>query len=217
MEFSDLELKNMNLDFVEQYYTDKIKQYGVNSKGVDWKDSESQTLRFFQLLRGLKISIQDSILDFGCGYGALLQYLRTNHKIKSYYGYDISQAMLDEAQKLFPTESLAKWSKNFPVNQHFDYTILSGIFNVRNEQADEIWKEYIINTLQKINKISNKGFSFNILSIYSDVEYRKSYLYYADPLFFFDYCKKEISRFVCLYHDYPLYEFTISVLRSPYE
>jgi hypothetical protein len=36
-------------------------------------------------------------------------------------------------------------------------------------------------------------------------------LYYADPLFFFDYCKTRFSRFVTLIHDYPLYEFTILV------
>ena len=207
----------MNIDFIEKYYTSKIKEFGSTSKGVDWKDSESQNLRFFQLLRGLKISIQDSIFDFGCGYGALLQYLKSNHEIKSYSGYDISQAMLDEAQKIFSSEKAVEWTNSFPSNQRFDYSILSGIFNVRNEQTDEVWKEYILDTLQKVNHISDKGFSFNVLSVYSDVEYRKDYLYYADPLFFFDYCKKHFSKYVTLYHDYPLYEFTISIIRNSNE
>jgi len=102
-----------------------------------------------------------------------------------------------------------------PKSEKFDYSILSGIFNVRNEQKDNIWREYILDTLNQINGITNKGFSFNILTSFSDPEYRKEYLYYADPLFFFDYCKKNFSKYVNLFHDYPLYEFTITIKRNP--
>lgn len=217
MEFPNLELSFMNLDFIEKYYTEKVKEHGVSSRGVDWKDTESQVLRFYHLLRGLNINEQDSVLDYGCGYGALLKYLRENYSIKFYYGYDLSQAMLDEAQRLFLYEKNVQWFKRFPSEKYFDYTILSGIFNVRNEELDGDWKAYILETLSEINKVTKKGFSFNILSVYSDLEYRKNYLYYADPLFLFDYCKKNFSRFVSLYHDYPLYEFTITVLRNSNE
>jgi len=37
----------------------------------------------------------------------------------------------------------------------------------------------------------------------------KGNLYYADPLILFDWCKNEISKYVALLHNYPLYEFTI--------
>jgi hypothetical protein len=60
-------------------------------------------------------------------------------------------------------------------------------------------------------QLSKKGFAFNILTGYSDPERQRADLYYADPLFFFDYCQKNFSRFVALLHDYPLYEFTILV------
>jgi hypothetical protein len=39
-------------------------------------------------------------------------------------------------------------------------------------------------------------------------------LYYADPLFLFDYCKTKFSTLVSLIHDYPLYEFTILVRKE---
>jgi len=50
-----------------------------------------------------------------------------------------------------------------------------------------------------------------MLTKYSDREYMKEYLYYADPLFIFDYCKRNFSKKVALIHDYELYEFTILV------
>ena len=42
----------------------------------------------------------------------------------------------------------------------------------------------------------------------------RPYLYYADPLFLFDYCKKKYSKSVALLHDYGLYEFTILVRKD---
>ena len=39
-------------------------------------------------------------------------------------------------------------------------------------------------------------------------------LYYADPLFFFDYCKNYFSEKITLIHDYDLYEFTILVKKE---
>jgi hypothetical protein len=71
--------------------------------------------------------------------------------------------------------------------------------------------QYILETLEKINALSVKGFSFNILTSYSDKEYMKDNLFYADPLFFFDYCKKNFSKNVSLLHDYDLYEFTLLI------
>ncbi len=55
------------------------------------------------------------------------------------------------------------------------------------------------------------GFAFNALTSYSDIEFRRDDLYYADPLFWFDYCKTNISKYVALLHDYPEYDFTIIV------
>jgi hypothetical protein len=89
--------------------------------------------------------------------------------------------------------------------------VASGIFNVKLDTSNEDWKEYILNTLSKLNQLSSIAFSFNILTSYSDKEYMKDYLYYADPCFLFDYCKKNFSKNIALLHDYNLYEFTILV------
>ena len=62
-----------------------------------------------------------------------------------------------------------------------------------------------------MNKFSLKGFAFNVLTKYSDKEYMQNNLYYADPLFLFDYCKRNFSQNVALLHDYELYEFTLII------
>jgi hypothetical protein len=53
-----------------------------------------------------------------------------------------------------------------------------------------------------------------MLTSYADREKQRSDLYYADPMFFFDYCKRRFSPRIALLHDYPLYEFTILVRKD---
>jgi hypothetical protein len=48
-----------------------------------------------------------------------------------------------------------------------------------------------------------------MLTSYSDPERMRPELYYGDPRFFFDRCKRDYTRNVALLHDYDLYEFTI--------
>lgn len=104
---------------------------------------------------------------------------------------------------------------NIKLNFKVDYVVVSGTFNVKFGINTKNYKKYVLeklNEINEINEISLKGFSFNLLTKY--VDYKKRHLFYADPLFFFDYCKKNFSKYVSLIHDYPLYEFTILVYKK---
>lgn len=200
------------LDEVNSYYSEKILKNGATPQGVDWNSAESQTLRFKQLTDVIQGTDAFSLLDFGCGYGSLYEYLlNQNFPDFNYTGFDISEEMIAESRRLFASQPNTNWLTNLPDEHQSDYVIASGIFNVRLNNSNEAWLQYIIDTLQQMNRHARKGFSFNILTSYSDKEYMKDYLYYADPLFFFDYCKTHFSKYVALKHDYPLYEFSIIV------
>jgi hypothetical protein len=62
-----------------------------------------------------------------------------------------------------------------------------------------------------MNDLAIRGMAFNFLTKYSDAEFMRPDLYYADPCFFFDYCKKNFSKNVALLHDYKIYDFTILI------
>ena len=196
---------------ISNYYSDKIFQFGCTPNGVDWNGKESQFTRFNQLL---KICEQDDLFslgDFGCGYGALLEYLSSKPKVTKYFGYDVSELMIENALKIKAPEISAVFSTNKAGLKGLDYVVASGVFNVRLKAKEMEWIEYIKETLCLINESASKGFSFNALTSYSDKEKMKDYLYYSDPLFWFDYCKRNFSKQVALLHDYKLYEFTILV------
>ena len=197
------------INLINKYYTKLINKYGAIPAGVDWNSGESQTKRFEQLLKVVDAK-PFTINELGCGYGALVDYLKKCNFDFQYTGYDISNAMIDHAQKRFTQLENVKFSNSIQM-QMSDFTVASGIFNVKLHFEDAQWEMYCLSILDELNKSSLKGFSFNMLTKYSDASVMKPILYYADPLKVFDYCKKNFSKNIALLHDYELYEFTIVV------
>jgi SAM-dependent methyltransferase len=199
------------LESVRQYYTDRIETYGATPQGVDWNSLESQELRFEQLLKVCDPARSFSVNDYGCGYGALVDYMIARGYEFQYHGYDICDRMIARARVLHSALPQSDFTSDESLVAVADYTVASGIFNVKLHVDGHLWEEYVLSTLQRIAEVSKRGFSFNALTKYSDPEYMRTDLYYADPLFLFDRCKRDLSKSVTLLHDYPLYEFTILV------
>jgi cyclopropane fatty-acyl-phospholipid synthase-like methyltransferase len=196
---------------VTDYYDEKITKHGVTPLGVDWNSTESQALRFEQLISFCTVGAKFSLLDYGCGYGALYEYLSKRNLQCTYTGFDISTAMIEKANEVHAKSANASFVTRSNALKPQDFVVASGIFNVKQETSDEKWTQYMKDTVIALNSLSVKGFSFNVLTSYSDADKKKAYLHYADPLFWFDYCKKSFSKSVALFHDYGLYEFTIRV------
>lgn len=198
----------------ENYYTDKLRKFGRTSKGVDWNSEESQLLRFEQITKLLDKELllnEISLCDYGCGYGSYARYLKNQGFNISYTGLDVSEEMISAAGKENESIDNTTFLCGSEFDKKYDYIVASGIFNVRHDISDDEWEEYMIEIIEKFNSYSNRGFAFNCLTKYSDKEYMKDYLYYSDPLFFFDYAKTHFSRNVALLHDYGLYEYTLIV------
>lgn len=196
---------------VQEYYDEKLRAHGATARGVDWKSPESQELRFAQLVKLIDHDRPFTINDFGCGYGALIDYLESSGFQFQYAGFDISSEMTARASELHPGARFVTGKGDL---READYTVASGIFNVRLSTGEAEWRYYMLDVLDTMNSLSTRGFAFNALTKYSDAEFMRSDLYYADPLFFFDHCKTKYSKFVTLLHDYPLYEFTVLVRKE---
>jgi len=197
---------------VGEYYSQKIREHGTTARGVDWNSSESQALRFDQLLRIAEGNTALSINEIGCGYGALVDHLEARGLKARYYGVDLSADMVAAAQARHGAQ--AEFAVGSRPRDARDYCVASGIFNVRLETPDGPWLDTILATLDTMDQTSSRGFAFNALTRYSDADKMKDYLYYADPLQLFDHCKRRYSHQVALLHDYGLYEFTILVRKA---
>lgn len=199
------------LDQVNAYYSGKIAAHGPVPAGVDWNSQASQNLRFTQLLTLTDLNVAFSLNDYGCGYGALYGYLKSQSVQCDYVGYDISEQMIATARHLYEETARCRFVLGDGIDRTADYTVASGLFNVRDDIPNQDWFEYIVGSLRMLDNTSRKGFAFNCLTSYSDSEHMRRDLYYANPCELFDYCKRNFSRNVALLHDYELYEFTILV------
>lgn len=199
------------LNSVREYYSRKLEEFGATARGVDWNSPESQELRFHTLLERVDFTKTKTLLDYGSGYGALYQFLKKQNIALKYYGFDTAPAMANKGRELFSGDTNAEFATELNKIPVCDFAVLSGIFNVKIDATEGEWIKYIESTLNEVNGKTSGGFSFNILTCYSDVEKRAPHLYYANPLYWFDYCKRNFSKSVALLHDYGLYEFTVSV------
>ncbi|MCX7111130.1 MAG: class I SAM-dependent methyltransferase [Proteobacteria bacterium] len=199
---------------VAEYYSAKLATHGETPSGVDWNSQESQVLRFEQLTKIIRQAQGFTLNDLGCGYGALFDYLASCHRTFAYHGCDVSVDMIQTARTRYANKPNVRFAVTSEPPNIADYSVASGIFNVRLGRGEAEWRDYLEATLDVLDRNSRWGFSFNCLTSYSDEAKMREHLYYADPCALFDYCKRRYSRHVALLHDYGLYEFTILVKKQ---
>lgn len=201
---------------LDEYFSEKLTAFGATPKGVDYNGPEAQERRFEQLVKVIDPSKPFTVIDYGSGYGALFDFLHRKGWQFEYYGLDrIEQMVLTgrETHRNFPNAHFTTREEEVPLA---DYLLAGAIFNIKLDATYEDWQEFVVKTLRQMNDLCSKGFSFNMLTRYSDPERmaQRPDLFYGDPLFFFDLCKREFSRNVALLHDYGLYDFTILVRKD---
>lgn len=201
---------------LNEYFSEKLEEFGATPKGVDYNGPESQERRFEQLVKVINPSQPFSVIDYGSGYGAMFDFLNTKGRQFEYYGIDLIEKMViagREAHKDHPNAHFTTDEREVPM---VDYLLAGAIFNIKLDESYERWQEFVLRTLGRMNELCSKGFSFNMLTKYSDADRmaRRPDLFYGDPLFFFDFCKRNFSRNVALLHDYGLYDFTILVRKD---
>lgn len=204
------------LQQVSDYYRKCLERYGPTPRGVDWNTLESQILRFEQLSKLLPTEKETpfSVLDYGCGYGALVGFIQSRYTAVQYTGFDCVDAMLASADLNYGGIPHVRFAAELPPVGRYDYVLASGVFNVKQGVDERDWERYVLETIEQLFSRCERGFAFNALTRYADPEKMRDDLYYANPLRLFEYCRTRFSRRVALLHDYPLYEFTIVVRRD---
>jgi len=96
----------------------------------------------------------------------------------------------------------------------YDFVVLSGTMNITGNVEQDEWKKFCLSLISRMYGMCNKAIAFNFLT--SHRTYSDSSLCYFDPSELLDFCIKNLSRFVEIKHNYPLYEGTIIVYREDY-
>jgi len=174
---------------------------------MGWRNREQQYLRF-RILSEIGNLNGKKILDVGCGFGDFYEYLINKDMKIDYTGYDISAKIIDVAKSKHPQiKFVVKDMLKERIGEKFDYVFESGILNKRISNNIE----YATKMITRMFELCEKGVALNMMTNY--VDYREDHLSYYSPEKIFRLCRN-LSKWVVLRHDYPLYEFTIYLYKK---
>lgn len=199
------------LSGVAQYYARKIAAHGPTPLGVDWACVPTQELRFVQLLKVCDFSGPSSINDLGCGYGALREFMqrRWPQAKLDYLGIDMVPAMVDAARRRHRTTAGASFTTGSACTRQADYSVASGIFNVKLDQPASAWAGFVRATLADLCTSSRLGFAVNFLAPAEPGMNEVPELFRTPPAPWLDYCERELGVRVDLLAKYGMREFTL--------
>lgn len=166
-------------DSQSESFDDKKYQHISNknkrAQEVAWSDYESQKKRF-DVLFDVGVKDGDTVLDFGCGLGAMYEYIQKRDLQINYIGVDINKDFIDDNRSYFKKElNNEKKSIKFQhistiddVVNNFDWFIASGVFTIEFSIKD------VLEIITKAYDKSKKGLSFNFIGE-DDVKKTKDY------------------------------------------
>jgi len=197
---------------VAGYYSRALAAHGPTHRGVDWSTRDSQELRFVTLLDGVDWSGAPSLLDFGCGCGALAAYLDGRGVSCDYTGYDIAPAMVQAAQRCVGERADRRFTSDLAALTPADLVVASGIFNVKLDVPHEDWQRYVAETITALGALSRHRLAFNMLPPASSPRLERADLHYADRDAVVELCATTLGADdVAVREHYGLWEFTVVV------
>ena len=205
---------------VAHYYGRKLRRYGATPAGADWLSAAGQDLRLALLLRVCDLTRPFSLNDLGCGYGALLDYLRFRHSglPVDYLGIDLSRDMVSCAARRLqchqaPEPMTARFVQGCAAPRVADYAVASGIFNIVPPASRHLWTTLVASTLSGLHSSSRHGFAVNFMDVVPGQPDERG-LYRTRPDPWLAYCEDELGAKVAILDGYALNEFTILAWRG---
>jgi cyclopropane fatty-acyl-phospholipid synthase-like methyltransferase len=167
MHFSEEDVRRLRA-----FYDPAIKSYGPNdARSLRWSEREGQQERFRVLC---EVGMRDgaSVLDVGCGFGDLYEYLAQRYRSISYLGIDINPHMIDIARKKYPEAQFevadfgewlapnhAEGTTLSKVEGPFDFVFASGAFSFKIDHYRDVYFGYI----KHMFEICRVATAFNML------------------------------------------------------
>lgn len=196
-------------EYIERYEA-RLRQFGYSPETLGWGKHGRQEVRFAVLAEPALQSPESSVLDVGCGFADLYDFLRQRGWSGRYVGIDVVPALLEVAREHHPALDLrqADITEARDLGQ-FDYVISSGAFNGRLVAENN--EEHIATALQAMFAAARVAVCVDFLSTY--VDFQKPEAWHTDPLWAFGVARR-FSRRVALRHDYMPFEFALFLYRD---
>lgn len=200
------------------HYEACLARHGDTHLGVDWPDAQDAATRYRVMLDVIHEPAGEpvSLLDFGCGAGHLLDYIRKNNIASiDYRGLDASPKFISLCMEKFPgipfrQQDILADPADFGAA---DYIVLNGVLTERRDMAWVEMYAYMERLLETIWPFARRGVAFNVMSM--QVDWERDDLFHVPFDAMADFVSTRLSPHFRFRHDYGLYDYTTYVYRNP--
>jgi SAM-dependent methyltransferase len=187
------------------HYRRLFEEHGDDPRASQWSP-EGQRFRLAKLLE-----IGDltgcSVLDLGCGLGAMYPLLRDRFPGIRYEGIDLVPEAVAFAGGKYPDARFRVVNLlEETILERYDYVLSSGVFN--NAMAEGSFLEPL---LERAWEVTLRGLGFNFISTH--VNQTQPEMAYHDPAAVLDFCLRRLSRRATLQHHYERCDVAVFVYR----
>lgn len=194
---------------VSHYFHENLRQYGYDPRSLGWIPGTQEAR--FRVLTAIGDLEGCSVLDVGCGFGDLYEYLRRNGIDVDYTGVDLSQDFVEIARQRHPDATfIAADFEEARVGRDFDWAFESGVFNYKVSGHEF----FVGNMIRKMFRSAVKGIAIDFLNHRGG--FFSTGLYHPRPADIYAFCNK-LSHRVTLRCDYKPTEFCVYVYRDDEE
>lgn len=194
---------------IVERYVSRAKEFGHGLKVIG-EPKDRQFFYYDFMLRADGFTSADSILDVGCCYGDLYDYLQRIGWTGRYLGVDINASLIEAGRAKFPGLDLRVLDlQESPPQETFDWAFSCHVLTNNMQGVDYLVQ--LEEMLIAMWRCSRKGLLFNLLSPLADF----TNPIHARPAFgkVLDIVARLSNRFT-LRHDYMPYEFALYVYKN---
>jgi len=186
-----------------RFHNNLISEFGIGTTAaLGWNEPVGQQTRF-KVLSGIGTLDNLSVLDAGCGYGDLREYLGNIYPSLRYFGVEQIPAILRVALDRYshlPETYFFEGDFSASDLPTVDYVLACGSLNYSN--SDNL---YVLKMIDKLFKNSRIGLGFNLLS---KMETENSMLAAYSPVYITEFCRKLTGK-VTLIENYYQDDYTV--------
>lgn len=193
------------LDYVQRYEK-RLQEFGYSPETLGWGIHGRQEVRFSVLAEFALSMPKSSVLDVGCGFCDLYDFLSKRGWQGRYTGIDIVPGVLDIARQRHPDLDIRELDitdNSFPALV-YDFVISSGAFNAALPSGGN--KAHIEAALRSMHERCRLAICVDFLSSY--VDFQKPGAHHTDPAWALA-AARHLTRRISLRHDYMPYEFAL--------
>jgi SAM-dependent methyltransferase len=193
--------------YLISFYDRALQMFGDRPEALRWT-SDGQILHYESLL-DIGVIHGKKVLDFGCGKGDFLRFLKERDIQLHYTGFDINEKLIGMAREKNPGARFRVFDiERDTMEEDFDYIFLCGVFNLKFQGIDEMIRD----SLRKLFERCRTGLAFNALSSHNPK--KDSELHYVSPEDLFTFAIKNLTPFISIRHDRLHYDFNMFLYKE---